>query len=204
MPGGKAWRGTIGPRRRDGAAPACAPTRRRSRAPDCRAAPQPGRTGSAPAGRRRRAAPATEPASPKIGTSTRIGLALAPDRAVAQPIRRAPGAETAPPLVVRERAGLGEPERDRAGQHQRVALLVAPLPRQHVGVERMMQAERAGAEQPRQQRQAYAGKRRWRASSRGSRHPEPAGFRASHRARRPAFPDDCAPPAQCRCRRHRK
>ncbi len=44
-------------------------------------------------------------------------------------------------------------------QDQRAAAIVAPLPRENVGVERMMQHERAAGEQPRHQRQANAGKR---------------------------------------------
>ena len=88
----------------------------------------------------------------------KVGVRLAPGRAAGEPFRRTPRGDDACGAFDGEGAGLGEAEGDRSGQDQRAASIFAPLTREDAGVERMMQHESAAAEQPRQQRQADAGK----------------------------------------------
>ena len=129
----------------------------------CRAAQRPDRSGIGagrpPAPRRA----ATRPASPKIGTST---SAASRSRQAGLPASRsgdAPGREHAwsglRARTARSRQGGTRPAPGRISVRQRSSRRCRG---EDVGIERMMQHQRAAAEEPGQQREADAGKRRGR------------------------------------------
>ena len=125
------------------------------RARGCRAARRARRTESAPAGR---SAPRRAAISADLAEHRHVDQRRCRARANRDCAPSRSGARQAPARS-RDRsransAGLGEAERDRARHDQRVATVIAaPLRRRApVGVERMMQHERAAAQQPGQQR----------------------------------------------------
>ena len=194
MPGGKAWCGTIGPR--NATVP---PSVARNLGDDDRAGAAARRSDRAErdrrsAGRRRRGAPAS---SAGFAEDRHVDQIVSRSRQAGLSASRSGerhAAMTAPALR-RRTPGLGEAERDRAGQDQRVASFVAPLRARTLRIEGMVQHERAAAEQPRQQRQAMPANDDGARVDRMVASCASAAFEQARRARRRSVRDDCAPPA---------
>ncbi len=87
------------------------------------------------------------------------GIRVTPGLSIGEPLRRAPRRDHAVRPCSLEGAFLGEMDGHRPGQNERAATVFAALTSQYFGVEGLMQDERAGAEEPRNQRHADAGKR---------------------------------------------
>ena len=132
-------------------------------------------------------------------------VAVAPKRACRQPFRRTPCRDHAGRTGIGEHAGLGEAERDRARQDQRAAAFACRAIGRPAPPDRMDDAAGACRRRAATATASCTSRRTTPAQASTARcRPAPAGFQEARPGRRPAVQDDCAPPARCRRRRHRR